>query len=320
MLPSDPLAPLIVLADTSQAADIQGSRAPSPIFDDTCRIKTYVKPEDWFIHGVPAHPRDLSFDQPYQWASHHTGHPWSSTNRAFLCEIAQCNLSCPYCYVPWSDVRPSTVRNVRSSEFVASFRAHAPRGAVARISGGEPMLYPEWVQGVYERLRRDAPLWVDSNMTLMLPDHVEFTGNPGQPMAICGCFKPGDADLDAQLLVMQGWLDRKLEVFLYWPAGRAMQSELKSTLEKLKAINPALPLRLTVIEIHSYTTTQSTYFKKPFRRPERHGWSDDLLSWSPPRSYMEARKVHEGFLRANYSRVEVATPSHLIPLYERSEV
>jgi len=95
-------APMMLLEDSAQAADIKASKAPSDIINGYARVKTYVKPDDFRAMEAG---RDmgmraaLPFDQPFQVASEVSGLDWNITNRAFLGQVADCNLRCPYCYV-----------------------------------------------------------------------------------------------------------------------------------------------------------------------------------------------------------------------------
>lgn len=124
------------------------------------------------------HVANLS-DSPVTVAAELGGH-WTDHNLAAITHVAACNFRCAYCYVDFAHLagRDSFVATADEvvAEFVALRRAVAETGRdlnLLRLSGGEPLLAPSLVMGVYRALleREMLPsvvLKVESNVSALV--------------------------------------------------------------------------------------------------------------------------------------------------------
>lgn len=284
-----------------QIADIQASEGPHTIFKDCYRIKQYVKPGamlDDDGHLVP--PAHLPFPQPYQVASAWTGSDWNVCNRTFLGQLQGCNLACPYCYVADG---ASTVQ-VAADEYVLDFDEYnklnpGARAGVLRISGGEPMLFQEWVEAVIRCSRPEiepfsvepnpnwcgvvAPyIWVDTNGTLEIADSLlDVLSWPGVGVNLCFKYQ---ADLDVQLRIAESLIYAGVDTYFYLAAWADDEDHIKN-LENwtehvwhgLFQISTGAPLRSTVVQIKEYEAAQARGYSYP--RAEAM-YRDVLEDWS----------------------------------------
>ena len=303
-------APLVRIADTGQAADVKSSKAPSPIWQGYARVKTYVKDDEW---GPTVSPREVAFEQPYQIASRQTGRPWTETNPVYLGELHGCNLRCPYCYLDWDGDTPTV--DVSPEQYVEDFlafnraenTAHRPGTAVLRWSGGEPMLFQDWLADSIRHFGSecwDHYGWLDTNLTISPSDDL-LTAMDGVPMGVCGCFKPGveGVDLDAQLDIAARWLSASptQDVFFYYTSWGGSADEFEYVLDGLREIHRNAPLRLTVIEIKWSYSAMS----------ERRGAIDPEMA---VRQFRRRREQHLRYLTDHYSGSILAMPSDVVPI------
>jgi hypothetical protein len=287
-------APLQLLSQSPQLADIKASKAPSDIYGDVARVKTYVK--DWNAWGTP---RDLDFDQPFQWASDHTGLSWAECNRVFMVQTAGCNLSCDYCYnapCPTVDTTANEVWELYEAQ------PEAEAAPILRISGGEPLLHQAWVEDVFSYNYTDELVWLDTNLTITPEQSLLDCFYGAEHHAVCGCFKPGQCDIADQLDVVRVWAGSEANLFLYWPSWPppgedANDALFIETLEALHGIHPSLPLRLNVIKIKfGYSVLE---------RPRGITEYDENLN------HQCFREWHMDWLLEHHSADVVAQPSHL---------
>ena len=209
------MAPMIKVEETAQATDVAASKAPSKLWKGYARIKTYVKDDEFSIVGSP---RTFAFEQPYQIASRCTGRPWTDTNPVYLGELHGCNIRCPYCYLDWAS-KATTIEvspHQYAEDFFAFNEAEIAAGrtgsAVLRWSGGEPMLFQEWLACSIAHFADECGLeygWLDTNLTIA-PTDALLDAMTEAPMGVCGCFKPGvdGVDLDEQLSIAGIWIER----------------------------------------------------------------------------------------------------------------
>ena len=280
-------APMVLLETTQQAQDIAASAGPSSIWRGYARVKQYVKDADMHFLGDIRMP----FKQPFQVASEKTGLPWTVTNRVYLGQLAGCNLLCPYCYAGHrdADFKPQTVE-VTPQRYVTDFWDYndAYPGAAAgvlRFSGGEPMLYQEWVCEAVERgVHSGAYCWVDTNLTVPIAEEVvDDCLGAFDCIGVCGCFKPGveGVDLGEQLKIAEFLVDYDVDLYLYYPNWGGGKNELELVFDGLRAIHPNLPLRVEIIGIQGYSTM--TDWKPELVDPNRRAtWAAMLQKEYPP--------------------------------------
>lgn len=276
---------MMKLSGSKQEEDIKAGKAPSDIFGDVLRVKTYNKVGD-ISYGDAVH--DMEFPQPFQVAAARLGCSWRYTNPVAVVQLAGCNLDCPYCYIGDYDSvevvgkTPQDVDDAYTEYLSACVRAGVPHSRVFRISGGEPMLQQEAVRelitvGLKRRSVTDgdthlpirdesAYVWVDTNLTIepraSLLERMAVQRNVG----VCGCFKShlGLADVREQLDIARMYIDAGVDLYTYW-AGcisadaihvhmledtmDAWRGEALWALDEMAEVHPNLPLRNTFIRL-----------------------------------------------------------------------
>lgn len=303
-------APMVRIEDTGQAKDVAASKAPSSIWRGYARVKTYVKDDEW---GPTKSPREVAFEQPYQIASRYTGRPWSETNPVYLGELHGCNIRCPFCYLDWDGETPTV--EIGSQQYVDDFmefnRHEAAEGrsgsAVLRWSGGEPLLFQDWLAESISYFGEESWLdfgWLDTNLTVE-PSLSLMSAMDEVPMGVCGCFKPGveGVDLDDQLQVAARWLTAcpNDNIFFYYPSWGGSDDEFEYVLDGLREIRRNAPLRLTVIEIKWSYAAMS----------DRQG---QIMPVEARAQFTSRREQHHRYLSNHYSGSLLAMPSDLVPL------
>ena len=245
-------APIDVLADSTQAADVAASKGPTDTYHDLFRAKQYNK---WWDVPPFSHPSDWEFPQPVQVVAERMGLPYDVADRTFLGQLSGCNLDCRYCYRG-----AAGSRSVTPAQYVNEFLCYniehrdAPAG-VLRISGGEPMLYQGWVGQVVRLVGGEHYVWVDTNLTTS-PSLGLTRELVGPNVSVNGCFKPGVVDDPwAQIELAKAMVGAGVDMYFYWPSddGQDDYSLFADFLECLEESIPSAPLRLTVIHIkYSY--------------------------------------------------------------------
>ena len=310
-------APIDVITET-QAKDIAASKGPTDIWRRCFRVKQYVKDDQ---RGFGVNPRELAFDQPWQMAAERTGLSWADADRVFLGQLHGCNLKCPYCFVG-DDAETVAMTPYEYVDGFSSYNVRFPkhRAGVLRISGGEPMLHQEWVTEILRVVRRGQCnsyprppfVWLDTNGTLTPEDHlIDELRRHGRRAGVCICFKPHKWD-DGVTLASRGrqyriarhWVDSNIPIFFYWPSwdGQVWNDGtlLEECLDELSHISPFAPLRLTVIEIKNYKTTDA------------RGWNPDPQELRS--QFLSRRNAHKRWCGERYSPDMLWLPSHRVPL------
>jgi len=244
-------APIDVLTDSTQAADVASSKGPTDIYNDLYRVKQYNK---WGIVAPFSHPAEWEFPQPVQVVAERMGLTYDEADRTFLGQLSGCNLDCRYCY------RGTTgSREVTPAQYVNEFLCYniehfeAPAG-VLRISGGEPMLHQNWVGQVVRLVGGEHYVWVDTNLTIS-PSLGLTRELVGPNVSVNGCFKPGVVDDPwAQIELAKIMVGAGVDMYFYWPSddGQRYSNLFIDFLECLEEAIPFAPLRLTVIHIKYY--------------------------------------------------------------------
>lgn len=299
-----PAAPLMKIGH-EQKLDIGSSKGPTDVLDGIYRAKQYVKDDDKEFYRSP---RAMPFDQPWQWASS-KGFKNEEIDKVFLGQLAGCNLDCDECYAACD---AGTV-DVTPEEYVDAFNRYCKEFgtcSVLRVSGGEPMLFQEWVWGIaeeYQRRVQDEPiLWIDTNLTVEPRSYLLRKLTYHRHSAICGCFKPNRQYHDGsvvsiwdQVSVVRDIMESGTNLFLYWPSWdkEALDDNtlLNSVLNELHRIDEYLPLRLTVIRTNKYEAS-----------PNMDNISQDTLNLYYGR---RQRALHD-YLARHYHPSMISMPSH----------
>ena len=270
--------PLEVFGD-AQVEDIEGSKGPDSVMGGVFRVKQYVKDEDMKPNFSP---RNAAFDQPYQYITsrnrdkHRTtlyqDMTWADANRAFLFQVAGCNLDCPYCYrdcigmPPEDKIRHYTTEKMAQEigEYMVDCERRGMRTGTLRISGGEPLIYPAWLYEFIGEMYESRMLWLDTNGTI-IPNKFLLSRIRDTLTGVCLCFKPGvdPVDLDHQLDVAEIYIKHGVEIFFYYTSWDGEPEEstrlLEYVLERLYAIHKYAPLRLSIDEIKRYESNTARF-------------------------------------------------------------
>lgn len=257
-------------------------------------------------------------DSPVTTASHLGGH-WTDYNLAAITQVAACNFRCSYCYVDFRHLAgaDSFIAGPADlvDEFVALRTVMATQGqqlSILRISGGEPLLAPRLLIGVYDELvRRDlldsCILKVESNAS-MLPVTVAALDDtdrarlaavaPHVTLHVTIHARPGTQNWDN--IVRGLGVAVRLGFDLYPAIGGAdwPEADMRHLYRVLAGIAPGLPLRLAV---RPFNLTYAMLRDR--RNLPRLGEGND-----PPSS------VWEGILRESAGIEYLARPRHEIPL------
>jgi uncharacterized Fe-S cluster-containing radical SAM superfamily protein len=184
----------VLLARLDESSMKNEARSNITVVEDYYRAKTYVKPGDMLLplNGMP-------FTDPFMIAQSRVGGTWNDHNAPFSIQVAGCNASCPFCFVP-RELRSfdeSFSRWFSAREIVAIHDRKEPARKTIRISGGEPFLAPEFISAMADELknRPDMFLWVDTNLLGNRYDDVviSLVHHVNDRFGICGCFKGFDA-------------------------------------------------------------------------------------------------------------------------------
>lgn len=310
-------APIAIIGD-EQKTDILASKGPNDVLDGKYRAKKYVKQFNTMFN-----PRHQMFDQPYQMAADNyasnapVGFSPEGIDRVFLGQLAGCNLCCDECY---ADANTKS-ELVTAEEYVNAFDEYCAKFGdcgTLRISGGEPMLYQDWVCDVVRQWKKCARsylpiLWVDTNLTIQPEQHLLHTLIGAFYLgAVCGCLKPNRftvggerVDLGEQLDVVRSYTSAHIPLFIYWPSWDKEPSSalMIDILWKLIDIDPFLPLRFTVLKTNKYEAS-------PNMEDASQDELDDL--------FYDRRDHYYQFLVHNYDPYLVGLPSHrTLPLSHR---
>ncbi|WP_433385064.1 hypothetical protein [Micromonospora sp. KLBMP9576] len=167
------------------------------------------------------HVANLS-DSPVTVAAELGGH-WTDHNLAAITHVAACNFRCAYCYVDYAHLagRDSFVATADDvvGDFVALRRALIGAGgnlSLLRLSGGEPLLAPSLVIGVYRSLAERDLL---ASVVLKVESNVS---------ALVYAWRRGAVRLTA---AERNWMPRiKLHTTLHHPPGSAQWPDIRAGL------------------------------------------------------------------------------------------
>jgi pyruvate-formate lyase-activating enzyme len=269
---------LMRLSGSKQETDIRSGKAPSDIFSDILRVKTYNKLED-ISFGDAVH--DMEFPQPFQAAAHQLGCSWAQTNPVAVIQLAGCNLDCHYCFI--GDANSMEVVDKTIEEICEAYNDYCtvchecgvPFSRVFRISGGEPLLQQREVAHLLthrHNLFCDPYIWLDTNLTIA-PEDILLSQL--SQVGVCGCFKSHlGADVKKQMDIAYEYVDAGVDFYTYWASGVTKQEvrklhashrddwqglydylaidwqyEAEEALDEISCVHENLPLRNTFIRI-----------------------------------------------------------------------
>lgn len=284
-----------------------------PVKIERMRLPTSL-PEFWALR----HRATLS-DSPVT-AAHHLGGHWAEYNLAAITHVAACNFRCSYCYVSYPHLAGrdsfSTSASEIADEFVRLRTELAGEGhplSILRISGGEPLLAPLLVIGIYEELDRRSVLArcmlkVESNASALPYTISRLSAGelsalravaPRITLHVTIHAAPGGRDWP---LIQDGLVAAADTGFDLYPAiGGAdwTVDQLGACFDALAKIHPDLPLRLAVRPFNlDYPALRG---RRNLPKPQPGGEEASLL-W-------------ERILRTRLSVPYLIRPRHLIAIH-----
>jgi len=259
------------IAGSDQETDLT---AP-PNCDGLGRVRHFRREtgDDWPPNPLPIDP-----------AARSLGRAPGDVLRTQLFQNAACAWRCWYCFVPFNLLAGDANRGawVTADQLVDLYRRETDRPDVIDLSGGSPDLTPEWVVWTMDaleaaRLAQSTYLWSDDNLST---DYVftELDDAGRERLAtysnygrVC-CFKGFDAEsftfntqaqpagYDAQFERFARYLALGLDLYGYvtltGPDPGAVADGVPRLLDRLQAIHPNLPLRVTPLKIGDFSPTR----------------------------------------------------------------
>ena len=239
------------------------------------RCKQYIKASE---------VNNPSFKQPYAAASYYRyrmgyAASWSECNSVAVADVAQCGIACSYCFCPQAATEPSRILTPEDLYREFNQADEVAASAVWRLSGGEPLLFPDFVADFFNiaRTRRDAPyLKLSTNLLGAvgpLPHVMHALAYDG--IGVIGCFKglcgryfeatqehpvDGTRLLDRQIERARELVDAGVEVFFriiaLAPPEESIEDVERETITFIARlrheVDMAAPLRTEVVRLKRY--------------------------------------------------------------------
>lgn len=314
-----------LLAKIAGAGQDPGERK---VLSDCFRYKNYNNNPSWleasekerwsdkFLGLDENGSKKLDFQNPIYSAAHRLKRPLKEFTKVFTLQVAGCNYSCNYCFVP-RELNSGSEKYGRffsAEEIVDEFlkireKSETPMNII-RISGGECMIIPEIVVDIYGAMMKKSPdlyLWIDTNLStynIINSYKSELKKVLNQKnIGIVGCFK-GTTKKDFSLITGANenfykeqfetaklLIDLGADFYAYAPAyvydEKSAEEKLESFLAELQKVNKNLPLRLEMLKIEDFPAA-----KINFKLAEKEGraipktpqelifdlWHNELLS------------------------------------------
>lgn len=280
-------------------AKIEGTgQEPSKekILETYFRYKNYMKNKEWFSASPEEvwspkflglnedfrkrnirEVKKLEFQNPAYSAAFRLGGDPRNYSKVFTVQLAGCNFDCNYCYVPphLKTGDEKFGKYFSPEEIVTTFfsireKSEEPMNVV-RISGGEPMITPEIIPEIYDRIDKNIYLWIDTNLSVdKYLKEIESSLNDilkKRNVGVVGCFK-GVCKEDFSLLtgaegkfynlqfdIAKWFLDQKTDFYVYLPAlvyENNVERKMEEFLLNLQKLHRNLPLRLELLPIIDY--------------------------------------------------------------------
>ncbi len=201
--------------------------------------------------------------------------------RAQVFQIAACNFSCWYCFVPYDLISADLEHSdwLSPGTLLDRYRDQPDPPQVIDLSGGQPDLAPEWVLWMMRELKDhgladSVYLWSDDNLStdffwrFLSETDREFIQNYRNYSRVC-CFKGyspqsfsfntrRDADLyRCQFDLMRRLLALNLDLYAYTTftahSCAEVRDEMKRFVDALQSLDENLPLRTVPLEIIDFT-------------------------------------------------------------------
>ncbi len=286
-----------LLAKIGDAGQDPGERK---VLAEFFRYKDYVDDPEWitasekekwsnkFLGLNKNGFKKTEFQNPTYAASLSLKRNLSEFTKVFTMQVAGCNYSCNYCFVP-RELNSGSEKYGKffsAEEIVDEFlriksSSETPMNII-RISGGECLIIPEIIVDVYKAMMKRSPdsyLWIDTNLSTykILNKHKpELKKVLSQKnVGVVGCFK-GTTKKDFSLITGAGeefykeqfetaklLIDLGADFYAYVPAyvydEKSTEEKLESFLCELQKVNRNLPLRLEILKIENFPAAKINF-------------------------------------------------------------
>ena len=286
-----------LLAKIGGAGQDPGERK---VLSDYFRYKDYVDDQKWinssekekwsrnFLGLGKSGFKITEFQNPTYSAAYRLKRNLSEFTKVFTMQVAGCNYSCNYCFVP-RELNSGSEKYGRffsAEEIVDDFLKIKNESKtsmnVIRISGGECMIIPEIIIDVYAEMMKRSPesyLWIDTNLATIkiVKEHKKKLKNvlSQKNVGVVGCFK-GTVKKDFSLIsgaeekyfkqqfeVAKIFIDLGADFYAYVPAyvynEKLTEEKLESFLFELQKVNKNLPLRLEILKIEDFPAAKNNF-------------------------------------------------------------
>lgn len=295
-----------LLAKIGDAGQDPGERK---VLADFFRYKDYIDDFEWVKESEGEKWSDkflglnkngfkkTEFQNPTYAAAYSLKRNLLEFTKVFTMQVAGCNYSCNYCFVP-RELNSGSEKYGKffsAEEIVDEFlkikkKSKSPMNII-RISGGECMIIPEIVIDIYDKMMKKSPdsyLWIDTNLSTYdiinkyKPELKKVLTRKN--VGIVGCFK-GTTEKDFSLITgakeefykeqfetAKLLIDLGADFYAYVPAyiydEKSAEEKLESFLAELQKVNKNLPLRLEMLKIENFPAA-----KINFKLAEKEGRS-----------------------------------------------
>ncbi len=286
-----------LLAKIAGAGQDPGERK---ILSDYFRYKDYIDDPKWMSSGEeekwsakflgPGKNgfKSTEFQNPTYSAAFNLKRNLSEFTKVFTIQVAGCNYSCNYCFVPreLNSADESYGRFFSAREIIEEFlkikkNSETPMNVI-RISGGESFIIPEIVIDLYDQMMKssaDSYLWIDTNLSAIeiikkyrsKLEKVFSKKNVG----IVGCFK-GTAKEDFSLITgadgkfykyqfetAKLLIDLGADFYSYVPAyvynENEAEDKLNGFISELQKIDHNFPLRLEMLKVEDFPAAKINF-------------------------------------------------------------
>jgi uncharacterized Fe-S cluster-containing radical SAM superfamily protein len=232
--------------------------------------------------------KKTEFQNPTYAASYNLKRNLSEFTKVFTVQVAGCNYSCNYCFVP-RELNSGSEKYGKffSAEEIVDEFLKIKSGSetamnIIRISGGECLIIPEIIIDVYKAMIKKSPesyLWIDTNLSTYdilnkyKPELKKFLSQKN--VGVVGCFK-GTTRKDFSLItgakeefykeqfeIAKLLIDLGADFYAYVPAyvygEKSAEEKLESFLRELQKANKKLPLRLEILKIEDFPASKINF-------------------------------------------------------------
>lgn len=286
-----------LLAKISNAGQNPGERK---VLTDFFRYKDYVDDPEWikasekekwldkFLELSKDGFKKTEFQNPTYAAAYSLKRNLSEFTKVFTMQIAGCNYSCNYCFVP-RELNSGSEKYGKffsAEEIVDEFLKIKEKSEtsmnIIRISGGECLIIPEIVVDIYKAMIKKSPnsyLWIDTNLSTYRilnnykPELKKVLSQKN--VGIVGCFK-GTTKKDFSLITGANeefykeqfetaklLIDLGADFYAYAPAyvyeEKSTEEKLENFLCELQKVNKNLPLRLEILKIEDFPAAKINF-------------------------------------------------------------